>query len=163
VLITDIVATYRSPRAVMRRHLDTGADEGRALMYLVLACGLSFIAQWPRLRNETAMDGSVTLDMRLGGALLGWMFIAPLVMYAVASVARLAARAFGGRGTGHSARLALFWSMLAATPSWLVSGSIAGLAGPGLPATLSGLFGYAVFFVFWLASTLEAEVHGAYA
>ncbi len=160
-LMTDIVATYRSPRAVMRRHLDRGSDESRALMYLVLSCGLLYFAQWPRLWREALADGSVTLDVRLGGALFGWLFVAPLVMYAVALVARLVARVFGGRGTGHSARLALFWSMAAATPLWLVSGLINGLLGPGFEATLFGIVGHMAFFLFWGLSMIEAEVYGA--
>lgn len=159
-LVTDIMATYRSPRRVMRRHLDEGPDESRALIYLLLACGLGFVAQWPRLRREALMDGSVPLEMRLGGALLGWMFIAPLAMYAIAFAARLVAQAFGGRGTGYSARLALFWSMLAAAPLGLVTGLITGFIGPSLESAFIGLAGTAVFCLIWWFSMIEAEAGG---
>ena len=159
-LVTDIIATYRSPRIVMRRHLAAGRDESRALMFLLLACGLAFVAQWPRLRREALMDGSVPLEMLIGGALLGWVFIVPLIMYVVAFVTRIIARALGGRGTGYSARLALFWSMLAAAPIGLVIGLISGFGGPGFGATISGFAGCSAFCLIWCFSMIEAEVGG---
>ncbi|MCY3997378.1 MAG: YIP1 family protein [Rhodobacter sp.] len=161
-LLADIVATYRSPGAVMRRHLDGVRDEGRVLMYLLLACCLSCLAQWPRLQREVSMDGSVALEIRIGGALFGWMFIAPLAMYAVAFLARVVAGALGGRGTGYSARLALFWSMLAVAPLGLVAGLVGGFIGPGPAAAIAGLAGYAVFCVIWWFSMVEAEAGGAF-
>ncbi len=160
-LVSDIFATYRSPRNVMRRLLAVSPDESRALMYLLLACGLAFVAQWPRLQREALMDASVTLEMRIGGALLGWMFMVPPVMYAVAFAARLIARAFGGQGTGYSARLALFWSMLATAPLGLAAGLISGFGGAGIGATVMGVVGYAVFCLIWFSSMIEAELGGA--
>ena len=51
-LTTDIVATYRGPRRVIRRLLEGGEQEARALMFLIVACVLIFVAQWPRLRLQ---------------------------------------------------------------------------------------------------------------
>ncbi len=156
-LFADIVATYRSPGKVMRRHLDGARDEGRALMYLLLACCLSCLAQWPRLQREVSMDGSVALEIRIGGALFGWIFIVPPAMYAFAFLARVLAGAFGGHGTGYSARLALFWSMLAVAPLGLVAGLVGGFIGPGPAAAITGLVGYVIFCVIWWFSMIEAE------
>jgi hypothetical protein len=154
---TDIVATWRSPRAVLRRHLQGGVREDRALVYLMLACGLIFVGQWPALQRAALADPSTPLDARMGGALMAWLFVAPLVLYAVAALTHLIARALGGRGTGYGARLALFWSLLAASPLWLLYGLVAGMIGPGPAMTATGVVAFAGFVVLWLGALIEAE------
>jgi len=157
----DIVATYRGPRAVMRRLLSMGVREDRVLMFLIVACALIFVAQWPRLRREAFLDDSVPFDALLGGSLLGWIFIAPLAMYLLALVSRAVASVFGGKGSGYSARLALFWSLLAATPLWLLNGLVAGFIGPGAQLTVTGALAFGVFALFWALSLYETEWGGA--
>jgi len=156
-LLADIGATYRGPRSVMRRHLAIGQREDRALMYLGLACILIFIAQWPRLRREALFDEAIPFDVRVGGAMLAWIFIVPLLLYAIAALAHIAARALGGQGTWYSARLALFWSLLAASPLWLLNGLVAGFAGSGPQMMLTGAAALGVFLVFWALCMIEAE------
>lgn len=148
---------YRVPRKVVRRQLGLGVREDRALMYLMLACGLIFVAQWPRLSREAYLDASVPLDARIGGALLGWFFVAPLGLYALAALSRIAARALGGQGSWYSARLALFWSLLAAAPMWLLNGLAAGFVGPGPGQQLISVLALGVFLVFWGISLHETE------
>ncbi|HGG06128.1 MAG TPA: YIP1 family protein, partial [Aliiroseovarius sp.] len=77
--VLDIVATYRAPRAVFRRRAGAAPREDRAIAILLLACGLIFIAQWPRL-SRLAFETGAELQPMLGGALFGWMFIAPLAL-----------------------------------------------------------------------------------
>jgi hypothetical protein len=154
---TDIVAAWRRPRAVMRRHLAQGVREDRALVYLMLACGLVFVGQWPALQRAALADPSMPLDARLGGALMGLLFIAPLAAYALAAITHLLARAVGGRGTGYGARLALFWSLLAASPLWLLYGLVTGLIGPGPAMTATGAVAFGGFVVLWVAALVEAE------
>lgn len=156
-LTGDIVATYRSPRAVIRRLLAAGPREDRALMYLMLSCGLIFVSQWPRLRREALLDDTVPFDARIGAALLAWLFVAPLALYGLAALSRLAARLLGGHGSGYGARLALFWSLLAAVPLWLLNGMVAGFIGPGIQMTLTGIVALAVFLVFWGLCLYETE------
>lgn len=156
-LTLDILGTYRSPRAVMRRHLAMGAREDRALFNMVLACGLIFVAQWPRLSRQAWLDDTVPLDALLGGALMGWLFLAPLALYLIAGLSHLLARVVGGRGNWYAARLALFWSLLAASPLWLLNGLVAGFIGPGAAFSLTGLIALAVFLTFWGLSLFEAE------
>ncbi len=156
-LTTDIAATYRSPRMVMRKLLAMGQREDRVLMYLLLACALIFVAQWPRLRREAFLDDSVPFDALLGGALMAWFFVAPLALYVIAALSRLIAKVFGGQGSWYSARLALFWSLLAAAPLWLLNGLVAGFIGPGLELSLTSLIALAVFVLFWGFSLLETE------
>ena len=153
----DIVATWRSPRRVIRRQLEAGRREDRALVYLMLACGLIFVAQWPRLSRQAFFDDTVPLNALLGGALLGWLFLAPLAAYGLAALAHLLARLAGGRGTWFSARMALFWALLASSPAWLFHGLVAGFIGPGPAETAVGAVLSVVVLGFWLAGMFEAE------
>lgn len=160
-LTTDILASYRSPRRVMRRKLAAGAGEDVALFYLLVACALIFVAQWPVLSRQAFEDPSVPLSARLGGALMAWLFIAPLLMYLLAALSHLLARAFGGAGRYVDARLALFWALLAAAPLWLLNGLVAGFIGPGPELTIVGAIALAGFGTIWLLSLIEAERPGA--
>ncbi len=159
-VINDIARTYRAPREVLRKKLEVGQREDRALATLVAACLLVFVAQWPLLARQAHLKPDVPLDARLGGALLAWLFIAPLAAYVMAAATRLAARLFGGRGNWFGARLALFWALLAASPLWLLNGLVAGLVGPGPALSLVGAVAFGVFLVFWGAGLWEVE-HGS--
>ncbi|MDJ0828172.1 MAG: YIP1 family protein [Rhodobacter sp.] len=156
-LTLDIVAMYRSPRTGIRRQLAMGTREDRVLFYVMLACGLIFIAQWPRLSREAYLDPSIPLDARIGGALLGWFFLAPLLLYALAALTRVLARLVGGQGTWYTARLALFWSLLAASPLWLLNGLAAGFLGIGAGLQVTSGLALGVFLVFWGISFHETE------
>ncbi len=153
---SDITATYRGPRRVMRRLLAMGEREDRALVILMGACLIVFIAQMPRLSREAHLTGQ-ELNMLLGGALLGWIFLAPLLLYALAALSHLIARLIGGKGSWYGARLALFWSFLASTPVLLLHGLVAGFIGPGPGLQAVGLIWIVVFAWFWIASLLQAE------
>ncbi len=156
----DILQSYRSPRVVIRRHLDRGVNEGRVLMFLIAACLLVFISQWPNVSRQAQLDPSIPLDMRLGGAMLGWLFIAPLFFYALSGVSYMVARVFGGQGTTYGARLALFWSMLVVAPLWLLHGLTAGLIGAGPQLTGIGLVLSVAFFWIWISSLVETQMQG---
>ncbi|WP_146591606.1 YIP1 family protein [Puniceibacterium confluentis] len=152
----DIAASYRGPGAVMRRLLASGPREDRALAILMAACGLIFVAQWPALSRQAHLEGR-ELNELLAGALFGWIFLAPLLLYGLAALSHLVARAFGGRGSWYGARLALFWSLLAATPLVLLNGLVAGLVGQGAALTLVGILWCAVFLWFWISCLLASE------
>lgn len=152
---TDILASYRRPRAVMRRLLAMPVQEGRALALLMAGCAVVFIGQWPRLARLAHLEGA-ELNPLLGGALLGWMFIAPLFMYLLAFVLHLVCRALGGRGSAYAARLALFWAFLAASPLILLNGLVAGFVGPGTGLQLVGLLWCVTFAWFVIANLREA-------
>ncbi len=152
----DILATYRAPRAVYRRRVGTAPREDRALAVAILACGLIFIGQWPRLVRQAQLSGE-ELNPLLGGALFAWLFIMPLMLYALGTLSHLAARALGGRGSGYRARFALFWALLAAAPLWLGWGVLAGLAGPGPLLQGVGALALAAFLAFWALGFREAE------
>jgi len=153
-LTTDILASYRRPRAVLRR-LQGDRREGRILVYLMLGCALIFIAQWPRLARQAQLDDTITRDAWLAGALFGWIFIAPLAFYALAGILTLLLR-LAGPVDAFAARLGLFWAVLAASPLMLLHGLAAGLIGPGTATTLLGLPAVAAFMVMLVAGSRVA-------
>ncbi|MBK0326582.1 YIP1 family protein [Rhodobacteraceae bacterium F11138] len=154
---TDITATYRGPGRVMRRLMAMGPREDRALAFLMVACVIVFIAQMPRLSREAHLKEQ-ELDMLLGGALFGWVFLAPLMLYLLAAISHLIARALGGRGDWFGARLALFWALLASSPLILLHGLVAGMIGPGPGLQAVGLLWLVIFGWFWFACLKQAEL-----
>ena len=153
---TDITATYLRPARVMRKLLAMGQREDRALIILMAACVIVFVAQMPRLAREAHISGQ-DLNMLMGGALLGWLFLAPLVFYALAGLSHMIARLFGGQGDWYGARLALFWALLASTPLMLLHGLVAGFIGQGLQLQVVGLIWLMLFVWFWMAGLYQAE------
>jgi hypothetical protein len=155
---TDIVATYRSPRKVMRRLLDAGRREDRALAILMGGCLLAFVGRWPALqRAATLGEDGPSFEAMMAGALFAWLFVAPLLFYLLAAISHLVARPFGGQGSYFSARLALFWSFLAAAPLLLLYGLVEGFVGPGPGLQAVGVLWLIAFGWFWFASLREAE------
>ncbi len=157
----DILCAWLHPRQVMRRQLGYGAREDRALVFLVAACLLIFVAQWPRLVRAAEADPSIPVDARIGGALLAWVFLVPLALYAIAALSHLLAWLIGGRGNWYAARLALFWALLVAAPLWLLNGLVAGLAGAATVKALTAAVALFGFVAIWLLSLYEAEKGGA--
>lgn len=153
----DMLATWRRPRQVFRAKLDQGPRDDRALAVLIGACLLIFVAQWPRLSREATLDPAVPLDARIGGALMATIFILPVLLYALAAVSHLIARAFGGRGTPFGARLALFWALLCTAPLMLFQGLVAGFVGPGPQLLAVGVVVAGAFFWLWMTLLVEAE------
>ncbi|WP_170339121.1 YIP1 family protein [Ruegeria arenilitoris] len=147
---TDIVASYRGPGRVVRRLLDMGPREDRALAFVMAFCVIGFIAQLPGLSRRAHLEG-LDLNMLMGGALLGSVFILPLLLYVLAWGTYLIARMFGGATTSYQARLALFWALLASSPLVLLNGLVAGFIGPGPVQTLTGALWVAVFVWFWFS------------
>lgn len=141
---------------MFRRRLGAGAREDRALAILMAACLLVFVAQWPRLQR-LAFETGEELPPLIGGALFGWLFVMPLVAYALGAATHLIARLLGGRGTGYGARLALFWALLVASPLWLLWGLVAGFIGDGPQLGLVGAVALGAFLVHWSLNLWTAE------
>lgn len=154
---TDILRAWRSPRRLIREKLAAGVREDRALATLMGASVLIFVAQWPGLSRAAHFDPSVPLDARLSGALLATIFMLPLLAYTFAAGSHLVARLLGGKGSWFSARLALFWAMLAISPMMLFNGLVAGFIGAGPAATLVGVLVMAGFLYLWINMLIEAE------
>lgn len=144
----DILRTYRAPRAVLAARTSGPVREDRALAALMAACGLIFVAQWPRLAREAWADPSVAFDARLGGALFAWLLIMPLALYVLTSALGLVISALGARRSGFEVRMTVFWSLLASTPLWLLAGLVGGFIGTGGVFTAVSTLALAVFVVF---------------
>ncbi|MEL6585830.1 MAG: YIP1 family protein [Pseudomonadota bacterium] len=153
----DIPRAWIKPRAVMAELLNRGERDDMAFIFLIVACVLVFVAQLPRLSREAFETGEEFLPL-MGGTLMAWVFLAPLMFYALAALSRVVARLFGGKGTWYRARLALFWSLLAVSPAMLLHGLTAGFLGPATPqADIVGALVLAAFFWIWLGSLVTAE------
>lgn len=159
-LVADILATYRRPGRVVTRLLTAGLREDRALMILMTGCAVVFVAQWPRLARDSFLTGQ-DLNPLIGGALLGWLFIAPLFFYLLSIVLHLITRPFLSGMTPYGARLALFWGWLAASPILLFYGLVAGFIGPGSALGMIGVIWTSLLLWFWGAGFLAANRSGS--
>lgn len=157
----DIVATWRSPRAVLRTKLAEPPREGRALAVLVGACLLIFVAELPGLARAAHLNPAVPLDARIGGALLATLFVLPLILYALAGASHLVLRLLGRGGSAYGCRVALFWSLLCIGPLMLVQGLLAGFAGPGWVSGISGFALLLAFVAIWRAGLAVVRETGA--
>lgn len=157
-VVREIARSWRAPGAVMRRQLAGGVREDRALVTLMAACLLLFVAQWPRLSRAAFEAPEVPLEARLAGALMAMLFVAPPLFFVLAAASHLIARAFGARGSFGAARMALFWALLAVSPGALFQGLVAGFVGPGPAATGTGLAVLAAFVAIWAACLRVAEL-----
>lgn len=144
--LTDAtLRALRDPRSVMEAEAARGLSEARALMHLMLACGLFFVASLPRaVRAAQASGGEVPLDGVIAAHAFGLLAVAPLLFYGLAALAHGLARLAGGRGGFLGARAALFWSLL---PAAVLALALA-LVGVGAEAA-GGAAGLAV--ARWLA------------
>ena len=152
-----ILASWRRPRQVMRSILAGNPGEGHALVFLLIACLLIFVAQLPGLARAAHLDPEIPLDARMGGALMATMFMLPLLAYVLAGISHLIARLFGGRGSFLDNRIALFWALLAIAPFMLLQGLVMGMVGPGPGASLLGFVVLAGFLFQWLSALSVAE------
>ncbi|WP_425039326.1 YIP1 family protein [Primorskyibacter sp. S187A] len=155
-VLNDIAATYRGPRRVLRRLLSAGQREDRALAILMGACTLMFLSQWPPLARQAHLENT-ELQPMIGGALMAWLFVAPLLLYVIAALSRLVAKLFRGQGDHFGARIALFWALLATSPLALLNGLVGGYIGPGVELQLVGFVWFVCFVWFWLSGMIEAE------
>lgn len=153
---SDLVATWRRPREVLRRHLARGQSEAFAFTLLLVFLILAFVGQWPVAARDAFLNNEPSATPRILALAYGVLILIP-VAYAVAALSRLVGKATGGRGTWYGARVALFWALAAIGPLLLLRGLVAGMIGPG-PALsavtwVSGL----AFLWLWLTLLHEAE------
>ena len=160
---TNILRSWRKPRTVIREMLQGPDREDMAFAYLMVACFIIFVGQWPRLSRQAAgfdlAPGAETpeLSRLVAYEFVSWMLVWPLVMFLLAMLSRLCARLLGGQGTPYRARLALFWSLLASTPVLLLYGLVRGFIGPGAEANLVGVVWMIGFAYIWLSTLRETE------
>ncbi|WP_417600048.1 YIP1 family protein [Pararhodobacter oceanensis] len=157
---TDMLRSFRNPRAVVRGLRQGQRREARILVYLMIACALFFIAQWPRLARQAHLDDSVPFEALMAGALFGSVFMAPLMFYAIGGILTLVCRFFESAINGFDVRLALFWALLVVSPLVLLQGLVTGIIGDGPQATLTGAAVFVVFAMV-LAAGLRVALEAA--
>lgn len=150
----NMFRTWRNPRKVMRELLAQGQREDRLIGYVMAACLMIYVAQWPRLKRAEQFeqyggDGASDFQMNAGIAFFSIMIVWPLALYAIAAISRLVARLFGGKGSSFGARLALFWTLLATTPVLLLHGLTVGFLGAGIQANIVGAIWATLFLSIW--------------
>jgi Yip1 domain len=153
---TDLLSTWRSPRAALRRHLARGVSEPFVFSLLLVFLVLAFVGQWPLAAREAHLAGDGSALPRILAQALAVLATIPL-WYGLAALSRLVSRALGGRGSWFGARVALFWALACVGPLMLLCGLVAGMIGPG-PAlwAVTALAGVA-FLWLWLTMLHEAE------
>lgn len=159
-LVDAIARSWRDPRGVMAGQVAAGLSEPRALVHLMLACMLVFVARLPEaVRMAEGLPVDEPVNAAVAAHLFAWGAVAPLLGYALAAVVHLVARGFGGRGGFLGARAALFWSGLALSPAVLALGALDALAGGRAAAWLSlaGLAALGLWVWVFAASLAEAE------
>jgi hypothetical protein len=125
-IVSDILHTWRAPRDAMHEQLTRGYEEPRALMYVMLAGGLFFVAGIPRAIQGNMAQSAEPLDG--SGVIVSWFItsvvIVTLMRYFMAAVSRWCAKPFGGRGSYFTARLGFFWMSVAVAPAILLAGVV---------------------------------------
>lgn len=152
----DIVEAHVHPRRVMARLLAMGLREDRAIAMLMGSCLLLFMSQWP-YRARQAHETGGTLTDTIQHDAVGLIFVFPLLAYGLAALLRLMTRAFKAQADFYSARLALFWALLASTPAVVLAGMVKGFIGPGPAHTAVGAIWLVIFLWILINSLFEAE------
>ncbi len=153
---TDLVATWRSPRAAVRRHLARGVSEPFAFTLLLVFLILAFVGQWPAAAREAYLADEPSAAPRILGRALAVLATIPL-WYGLAALSRLVARALGGKGSWYGARIALFWALATVGPLMLLQGLVIGMIGPGPALTTVNILVGLAFLWLWLTMLHEAE------
>ncbi|MBA3908761.1 MAG: YIP1 family protein [Rhodobacter sp.] len=155
---SDMLASWRRPRAILRSHLARGVSEPFAFTLLLVFLILTFIGQWPAAARDAYLAGEPSAAPRILARGLAVLATIPL-WYLLAGLSRLVARLMGGTGTWYAARIALFWALATVSPLMLLQGLVAGIIGPGPALGLVTTVAGGAFLWLWLTMLHEAE-HG---
>lgn len=153
---TDLVATWRRPREILRRHLARGQSEPFAFTLLLVFLALAFIGQWPIAARDAFVAQEPSAAPRILARALAVLATIPL-WYLLTALSRLVARSFGGQGTWYGARIALFWALACIGPLMLLQGLVAGMIGPGPALSAVTLLVGLAFLGLWATLLHEAE------
>lgn len=156
-LTQDIIATYKGPGRVVARFLAQGRNEVRALLFVLIAGMIMFVASTPYQAREAQLDPDIPLVARMYWSAFLYILILPILLYLFAIVIWGLARIARRRVTGYEIRFTLIWALLASTPVMLLMGLTAGFIGPGIQLQAVGFVWIAVFGWFWTAGLLRAD------
>ena len=140
----------------MARLLRMGQREDRVLAMLMGGCIILFMSQWPYRARQAHFTGETLTDYIQHDA-VGLIFVLPLLAYGVAALLRLISRIFGAKADYYSARLAMFWALLASSPALVLAGMVKGFIGLGAANSIVGALWLLVFLWVLGNSLIEAE------
>ena len=160
-VVSNVLYTYRSPSKAFERMYARPDSEATSLGYLMGACFLTYVAQWPYLARQAHLE-EFNLQTSLAASLLAWLLIAPLLLYTLAIVLYFFHKFFKGSKTSAQIRVGLFWSFLAATPLMMLFGLVKGFLGHGTVESIVGFFWFVAFSYFIFCAVLRAKVGGAF-
>lgn len=163
-LVDAIARGWRAPRAAMAGEIARGPSEGRALVHLMLACAVFFVASLPgAIRRAQTAAVPDPVEGVVSAHVFAWLAVAPLAAFGFAAAVHLVARAFGGRAGFAGARAAVFWWALLVAPLTLGLALLGGVVERGAPRLLplAPWLGYGVLaFALWLFAATLAEAEG---
>jgi hypothetical protein len=164
-LAARILAAWRDAWGVAAAERAADPGEPRILAYAIGGCLALWLARLPEALRESSLGRGPTADadptLLVIASLVAMLFFTPLFLYGVAALARIALRALGGSGGWRETRLAMFWSLLAAAPAFLLGYAAAFMlaaTGAGAVALLPRLAADLAWLRFW--SVGLAEAHG---
>ncbi len=114
-VVSRVLLTYRSPSKAFELIYERPINESTSLGYLMGACLLTYVAQWPYLARQAHLDG-FDLQTSLAASLLAWLLIAPLLLYTLALFVYFFHKVLGGGKSSAQVRMGLFWSSLRPLP-----------------------------------------------
>ena len=160
-VVSNVLYTYRSPSKAFERMYARPDSEATSLGYLMGACFLTYVAQWPYLARQAHLE-EFNLQTSLAASLLAWLLIAPLLLYTLAIVLYFFHKFFKGSKSSAQIRVGLFWSFLAATPLMMLFGLVKGFLGHGTAESIVGFFWFVAFSYFIFCAVLRAKVGGTF-
>lgn len=146
-MVPRILASWWRPRAV---YAGLRGMPDRVLIAVLMAAMLIFlIAQAPGHARAAQLDPAIPFEARMGGAILGVIFMLPLLAYALAALVSALSHVIKRPVVGVESRLALFWALLAVAPMMLLAGLVEGLIGPGPALMLTRALTGIGFVMIW--------------
>lgn len=159
-LTTDLRQSWTGHRTVVRRHLSRGKSEPFLFTFLFVFMILAFISLYPRAARIALENPETPLAPQMLALAFGLLATLPF-WYGLAALSHLAARGLGAKGgSWYGARLALFWSLVAASPVILLQGLTVGIIGMGMQSFLLGILALTAFVVFWALALVEVYAGG---
>lgn len=119
------------------------------LAMLMGALTVNLLAQWPVQARAARLDPSIPLDARMAGALMGTLFVLPILVYALAGLVTLIGRWVGRPVEGADSRLAVIWALVLTAPLMLIAGAVQGAVGPGAASMLPSAVCGVAFVSYW--------------
>lgn len=133
--VARVLTAWIDPRASMRSILASDPGEARVLSFAMLSGALLFVARAIELAAGAApLPAEVPAEAAFASVFLFQVMVWPLLLYGLAAVVGLLARAAGGDGGWRDTRAAVCWAAMIQAPIELlfaVFGVATGLARTG--------------------------------